>query len=320
MADRRKALVTGGAGFIGSHMVDRLLELEYQVVVMDNLSTGKIKNLDSAAVFHHTDITQPAMAEIIQREQPDLVFHMAAQTSVTESTKDPIGDANANVLGTLRLLEACRRVGVDKIIYSCTGGALYGDPETIPCMDDTALAPISPYGMSKWVAEQYLNFYHRLYRLNFTSLRYGNVFGPRQDPHGEAGVVAIFSRAMLEGTQPQIYGDGAQERDFISVADVVDANLAAIERGDGKHMNIATGEATSINRIFELLQGITGYKWDPLHAPQRAGEVYRISLDWFRASQELSWSPKVSLEEGLQKTVDYFKESMNTSNGASSSR
>jgi len=320
MADGRKALVTGGAGFIGSHMVDRLLELEYKVVVMDNLSTGKIKNLDSAAVFHHTDITQPAMAEIIQREQPDLVFHMAAQTSVTESTKDPIGDANANVLGTLRLLEACRRAGVDKIIYSCTGGALYGDPETIPCMDDAPLVPISPYGMSKWVAEQYLDFYHRLYRLNFTSLRYGNVFGPRQDPHGEAGVVAIFSRAMLEGTQPQIYGDGAQERDFISVADVVEANLAAIERGDGKHMNIATGEATSVNRIFELLQGITGYKWDPVHAPQRAGEVYRISLDWSRASQELGWSPKVSLEEGLQKTVDYFKESMNTSNGASSGR
>jgi UDP-glucose 4-epimerase len=320
MADGRKALVTGGAGFIGSHMVDRLLELEYKVVVMDNLSTGKIKNLDSAAVFHHTDITQPAMAEIIQREQPDLVFHMAAQTSVTESTKDPIGDANANVLGTLRLLEACRRAGVDKIIYSCTGGALYGDPETIPCMDDAPLVPISPYGMSKWVAEQYLDFYHRLYRLNFTSLRYGNVFGPRQDPHGEAGVVAIFSRAMLEGTQPQIYGDGAQERDFISVADVVEANLAAIERGDGKHMNIATGEATSVNRIFGLLQGITGYKWDPVHAPQRAGEVYRISLDWSRASQELGWSPKVSLEEGLQNTVDYFKESMNTSSGASSGR
>jgi len=192
MADGRKALVTGGAGFIGSHMVDRLLELDYKVVVMDDLSTGKIKNLDSAAVFHHTDITQPSMDEIVQREQPDLVFHMAAQTSVTQSTKDPIQDANANVLGTLRILEASRRVGVEKIIYSCTGGALYGDPESIPCMDDAPLAPISPYGMSKWVGEQYLDFYYRLYRLNFTSLRYGNVYGPRQDPHGEAGVVAIF--------------------------------------------------------------------------------------------------------------------------------
>ena len=318
MADGRTALVTGGAGFIGSHMVDRLLELDYKVVVMDNLSTGKIKNLNSKAVFHHTDLTQPAMADIIQREQPDLVFHMAAQTSVTQSTKDPIGDANTNVLGTLRVLEASRRVGVEKIIYSCTGGALYGDPETIPCPDDAAIIPVSPYGMSKWVAEQYLDFYYRQYRLNYTSLRYGNVYGPRQDPNGEAGVVAIFSQAMLEGKQPQIFGDGAQERDFISVFDVIDANLAAIDRGDGKAMNIATGEATSVNRIFELLRGITGYKWDPLHAPQRTGEVYRIALDSSRAAQELNWSPKIRLEDGLRMTVDYFRESMKlTGNPAS---
>jgi len=165
-----------------------------------------------------------------------------------------------------------------------------------------------------------LDFYYRLYRLNFTSLRYGNVYGPRQDPHGEAGVVAIFTQAMLEGKQPQIFGDGAQERDFISVSDVVDANLAAIERGDGRSMNIAAGEATSVNRIFELLQGITGYKWDPLHAPNRAGEVYRISLDSSRAKQELGWSPKISLEEGLQMTVDYFKESMGSTISSPSSR
>ena len=308
MADGKKALVTGGAGFIGSHMVDRLLELEYKVVVMDDLSTGKIKNMDSAAVFHHTDITQPAMDDIIQREQPDLVFHMAAQTSVTQSTKDPIKDANANALGTLRVIEASRRVGVEKIIYSCTGGALYGDPETTPSPETTPIAPASPYGMSKWVAEQYLGFYHRLYRLNFTSLRYGNVYGPRQDPHGEAGVVSIFTQAMLEGKQPQIFGDGTQERDFIAVSDVVDANLSAINRGDGESINIGTGKATSVNQIFELLQSITGYKWDPLHAPNRAGEVYRISLDSSRAKQELGWSPKIGLEEGLQMTVDYFKE------------
>ena len=311
MADGKTALVTGGAGFIGSHMVDRLLELDYHVVVMDNLSTGKIKNLNSRAVFHHTDITQPAMEEIIQREQPDLVFHLAAQTSVTQSTKDPIADTNANVLGTLRVIEASRRVGVDKVIYSCTGGALYGDPESIPCLDDAPIVPVSPYGMSKWVAEQYLDYYHRQYRLNYTSLRYGNVYGPRQDPHGEAGVVAIFSQAMLEGRQPEIFGDGTQERDFISVFDVVDANIAAIGRGDGKALNIANAEATSVNRIFELLRGITGYKWDPIHAPQRAGEVYRISLDWSRAAQELDWSPRVSLEEGLRLTVDYFRESGN---------
>ena len=312
MADGRTALVTGGAGFIGSHMVDRLLELDYKVVVMDDLSTGKIKNLNSGAVFHHTDITQPAMAEIIQREEPDLVFHMGAQTSVTQSTKDPIRDTDANVLGTLRVLEASRRVGVEKIIYSSTGGALYGNPETIPCPDDTTIAPVSPYGMSKWVAEQYMDFYYRQYRQNYTSLRYGNVYGPRQDPHGEAGVVAVFSLAMLEGKQPQIYGDGTQERDFVSVFDVVSANIAAIDRGDGKAMNIATAEVTSVNRIFELLRSITGYKWDPLHAPQRAGEVYRIALDWSRAARELDWSPKISLEDGLQMTVDYFRESINS--------
>ena len=310
MADGKKALVTGGAGFIGSHVVDRLLELEYKVVVIDNLSTGKIKNLDSKAVFHHADITQPILDDVIQREQPDLVFHLAAQTSVTHSTKEPFNDANSNVLGTLRVIEASRRAGVEKIVYSCTGGALYGDPETIPCLDETPIAPASPYGMSKWVAEQYLEYYYRLYRLNFTSLRYGNVYGPRQDPHGEAGVVSIFTQAMLEGKQPQIFGDGTQERDFIAVSDVVDANLAAINLGGGKSMNIGTGQATSIKRIFELLQSITGYKWDPIYGPDRSGEVYRISLDSSKAKLELDWSPVTNLQKGLETTVDYFKQSI----------
>ena len=310
MADGKKALVPGGAGFIGSHVVDRLLELEYKVVVIDNLSTGKIKNLDSKAVFHHADITQPILDDVIQRERPDLVFHLAAQTSVTHSTKEPFNDANSNVLGTLRVIEASRRAGVQKIVYSCTGGALYGDPETIPCLDETPIAPASPYGMSKWVAEQYLEYYYRLYRLNFTSLRYANVYGPRQDPHGEAGVVSIFTQAMLEGKQPQIFGDGTQERDFIAVSDVVDANLAAINRGGGKSMNIGTGQATSVKRIFELLQNITGYKWDPLYGPNRSGEVYRISLDSSKAKLELDWSPVTNLQEGLETTVDYFKQSI----------
>ena len=310
MVDGKKALVTGGAGFIGSHMVDRLLESGYEVAVIDDLSTGKIKNLDPTAVFHHANITEPATDSIIQNEQPDLVFHMAAQTSVTNSTKNPFKDANSNVLGTLRVIEASRRAGVEKIIYSCTGGALYGDPETIPCVDESPIAPASPYGMSKWVAEQYLEYYYRLYRLNFTSLRYGNVYGPRQDPYGEAGVVSIFTQAMLEGKQPQIFGDGTQERDFIAVSDVVDANLAAINRGDGKSMNIGSGDATSVKQIFELLQNITGYKWDPLYAPNRSGEVYRISLDSSRAQRELGWSPMTSLQEGLETTVGYFKRSI----------
>ena len=307
MADGKKALVTGGAGFIGSHMVDRLLELDYKVVVMDNLSSGKIKNLDSTAVFHHTDITQPAMVEIIQREQPDLVFHMAAQTSVTQSTKDPIADANTNVLGTLRVLEASRRAGVEKIIYSCTGGALYGDPETIPCLDDAPLAPVSPYGMSKWMAEKYLEFYYRQYRLNFTSLRYGNVYGPRQEAQGEAGVVAIFAQAMLEGHQPQIFGDGNQERDFVFVDDVVDANMLAMNKGNGGSFNIGTGEKTSINQIFEYLRSIIGYRWGPEHGPARHGDVYKISLDSSKAIRDLGWTPKMEMAEGLSQTVEYFR-------------
>ena len=306
MAEGRSALVTGGAGFIGSHMVDRLLEEGFRVVIIDDLSSGKLKNVNHHATFHHMSITRPALLEVFNREKPDLVFHMAAQSSVSRSTREPILDSEINVLGTLRLLDAARRVGVDKIIYSCTGGALYGDPISVPCSDDTPVVPVSPYGLSKYVAEQYLEFYQRQYLLNYTSLRYGNVYGPRQDPDGEAGVVAIFIAAMLKGSRPVIFGDGGQERDFVAVDDVVEANMAAIERGSGKAMNIATGELTSINRIFELLKEITGFRWDPGHAPARAGDVYRISLDCSLAAQELGWTPRTGLVEGLARTVEYM--------------
>ena len=310
MVDGNTALVTGGAGFIGSHMVDRLLELGYRVAVVDDLSSGKIKNLNRSATFYHSDITQPSTAEILSKEQPDLIFHMAAQTSVARSTKEPITDSSINVLGTIRLLEAARRAGVEKIIYSSTGGALYGNPETVPCPDDAPVEPVSPYGMSKFVAEQYLRYYYRQYRLNYTSLRYGNVYGPRQDPYGEAGVVAIFSTAMLEGKQPQIFGTGNQERDFVSVFDVIEANIAAIDRADGMEMNIATGQAVSINQIFSMLKEIIGYRWEALHGPSRAGDVYRISLECSRAAAVLNWTPKVELADGLADTVKYFRETM----------
>ena len=306
MVEGRSALVTGGAGFIGSHMVDRLLEEGFRVVIIDDLSSGKLKNVNHHATFHHMSITQPALREVFNREKPDLVFHMAAQSSVSRSTREPILDSEINVMGTLRLLDAARRTGVEKIVYSCTGGALYGDPISVPCSDDAPVAPISPYGMSKYIAEQYLEFYRRQYLLNYTSLRYGNVYGPRQDPDGEAGVVAIFISAMLKGSRPVIFGDGGQERDFIAVDDVVEANMAAIDRGNGKAMNIATGELTSINRIFELLKEITGFRWDPGHSPARAGDVYRISLDCSLAAQELGWTPRTGLVEGLTRTVEYM--------------
>jgi UDP-glucose 4-epimerase len=312
MAEGKTVLVTGGAGFIGSHLVDRLLELEYRVVVIDDLSGGKLKNLNPAASFHHVDITQPSAAEVFQHEQPDLVFHLAAQTSVSYSIRDPVKNSEANVTGTLRMLEAARRYGVEKFIYSSTGGALYGDPQVHPCPDDHPVMPLSPYGMSKYLGELYLEFYRRLYRINYTSLRYGNVYGPRQDPHGEAGVVAIFSQAMLEGKQPEIFGDGDQERDFVCVDDVVEANILAIKRGDGLAMNIGTGQKTSINRVFDLLKGIIGYRWEPLHGPARLGDVYQISLHSGTAERELGWKAQVDLEDGLRRTVEYFRQAVHS--------
>ena len=309
MAYRRTALVTGGAGFIGSHLVDRLVEENYRVVIVDDLSTGKLKNLNHDAVFHHTSITHPSLLDVMNREQPNVVFHLAAQSSVSRSVKDPILDNEVNVLGTLRLLEASRRSGVEKIVYSSTGGALYGEPEVVPCPDDAPVTPVSPYGMSKYMAEQYLDFYARQYLQNYTTLRYGNVYGPRQDPHGEAGVVAIFISGMLHGQRPRIFGDGNQTRDFVSVDDVVDANIAAIARGHRKALNVGTGQLTSVNELYQILMEITGYRWEAEHGPARAGDVYRISLDCSRAQEELGWTPRVSLAEGLARTVEYLRES-----------
>jgi UDP-glucose 4-epimerase len=308
MAYRRSALVTGGAGFIGSHLVDRLVDEGYRVVILDDLSTGKLKNLNHEATFHHLSIAQPTLMDVISRERPDLVFHLAAQSSVPRSVKDPILDNEVNVLGTLRLLEASRRAGVEKVIYSSTGGALYGEPEVVPCPDDAPVVPISPYGMSKYMGEQYLGFYSRQYRLNFTTLRYGNVYGPRQDPFGEAGVIAIFISAMLSGQRPRIFGDGNQTRDFVCVDDIVEANMAAIHRGHRSSLNIATGELTSVNQLYELLKETTGFRWDAEHGPARAGDVYRISLDCSRAQEELGWTPKTSLADGLARTVAYLRD------------
>ena len=308
MAYQRSAMVTGGAGFIGSHLVDRLVDENYRVIIVDDLSSGKLKNLNHRATFHHLSITQPSLLEVLNREKPDLVFHLAAQSSVPRSVKDPILDNEVNVLGTLRLLEAARRAGVGKVIYSSTGGALYGEPEQVPCPDDAPVAPISPYGMSKFMAEQYLEFYSRQYRLNFTTLRYGNVYGPRQDPYGEAGVIAIFISAMLSGQRPRIFGDGNQRRDFVCVDDIVDANMAAIFRGHRRAMNVATGQLTSVNELYEILKDITGFRWEAEHGPARAGDVYRISLDCSLAQNELGWTPKTDLAEGLAQTVQFMKE------------
>ncbi len=299
-------LVTGGAGFIGSHLVDRLLSLGHRVVVVDDLSTGRLHNLNKRATFYHCSVTYPGLEEIIEREQPDIVNHHAAQISVAQSVKDPVKDAEINIHGTLRLIELARRNGVEKVIFPSSGGTVYGEPQYVPCDEKHPINPISPYALSKHVAEEYLQLYHHTYRLDYVTLRYGNVYGPRQDPHGEAGVIAIFAKAMLEGKRPRIYGTGEQERDFIYVDDVIDANILAMEEGHGEY-NVGTGQGTSVNRIFETLKGIIKYRWEPVYGPARLGEVFKIFLNSSSLRKQLEWAPRVSLEDGLARTVEYFR-------------
>ena len=308
----KTVLVTGGAGFIGSHLVDRLLSLGHRVVVVDDLSTGRLRNLNKGATFYHSSITHPGLDEIFAREQPAVVSHHAAQISVANSVRDPAKDAEVNIQGTLRLVELSRKYGVEKVIFSSSGGTIYGEPRYHPCDENHPIDPLSPYALSKHVAEEYLGLYHHTYRLNYVILRYGNVYGPRQDPHGEAGVVAIFTLAMLEGKQPRIYGTGEQERDFICVDDVVDANVLAMEGGQGEY-NIGTGQGTSVNRVFELLKGIVKYKWSPVYGPARTGEVFKISLDYSKFEKAFGWTPKVSLEEGMKRTVEFFRDTPRSS-------
>ena len=306
---QKTVLVTGGAGFIGSHLVDRLISLGHRVVVVDDLSSGRLHNLDRAAVFYHTSINNPSVEEIVRNEQPDIIAHHAAQVSISESVRDPIRDAEINIQGTLRLIEISRRFGVGKFIFASSGGALYGEPDQNPCSEQHPVRPISPYGLSKFSAEGYLGMYHNIYRLPYVALRYGNVYGPRQDPHGEAGVVAIFARAMLEGKQPRIFGSGLQERDFIYVDDVIDANIAAMDEGQGEY-NVGTGAATSVSQIFDMLKGILKYKWTPTFGPAKPGEVFSISLDSTKLQREMGWMPKLSLEQGLAQTVDHLRSAL----------
>lgn len=313
MAELPKALVTGGAGFIGSHLVDRLLSEGYEVAIIDDLSTGNLRNLNPGATFYHTGITQSAVEEVFSREQPDLLFHLAAKVSVTHSSQHPVENAEANIIGTLKLLDTARRVGLEKVIFASTGGAIYGNPDENPCNEKTPAAPISPYGLSKLMAEQYIELFHRLYRLNYANLRYGNVFGPRQNPEGEAGVIPIFIHTMVNGNQPKIFGDGSQERDFVYVDDIVEANMLAIHGGANRTLNIGSGEGTSISSLYDLLRSELGYSHDAEHRPRRPGEVHQVTLDSSQARETLGWSPQVSLQEGLRRTVEYYGNEVSTS-------
>ncbi|HEV2141596.1 MAG TPA: NAD-dependent epimerase/dehydratase family protein [Candidatus Dormibacteraeota bacterium] len=305
-----KILVTGGAGFIGSHVVDAYVTAGHEVAVLDNLSTGREENVNPGARLHRVDVRDLALVQdVIAGFKPDVVSHHAAQSEVPKSVADPGYDAQVNLVGGLNILRACVDNSVRKVIFSSTGGALYGEPDIVPADEDHPIRPLSPYGTSKAAFELYLKMFERTFRLNFTTLRYANIYGARQDFFAEEGrVIAIFASRMIEGKPVTVDGDGDQSRDMLHVGDVAMANLAALERGDGGTYHISTGVPVSINDLFRKLSILTEYRLEPRFGPARKGDVYRIALDNTRAKDELGWEPRIQLEEGLQLTVDYFRE------------
>lgn len=302
-----KVLVTGGAGFIGSHVVDAYIELGHEVVIIDDLSTGRFENVNPSAKFYKMDIQDPGVAELFKEEKFDIVNHHAAQMDIRKSVTDPLYDARVNILGTLNLLQNSIQNGLKKFIFISSGGAVYGEQEAFPANEEHPTRPLSPYGVTKLTAEKYLHFYATTYALNYTILRYANVFGPRQNPEGEAGVVAIFASKLLTGQQPIINGDGYQKRDFVYVGDVVRANVKALNYSENNIFNLGTAKETDINQIFKLLNNITGDKAKKVHGPAKPGEQLRSVIDCTRAQKLLGWQPEISLEEGLKMTVEFFK-------------
>jgi UDP-glucose 4-epimerase len=300
-----RALVTGGAGFIGSHIVDLLIAEGHDVSVVDDLSTGKLRNLNPEARFFELDIRSPELGRVLHEERPEVVFHQAAQSSVKVSTDDPRHDADVNVVGLVNLLEACAASGTRKVVFA-SSGATYGNPRYLPMDENHPQAPESPYGITKFVSEHYLRYYAQDRGVAFTALRYGNVYGPRQDPHGEAGVVAIFTNLLLQRKVPTIHWDGKQTRDYVCVEDVARANLAAATRGDGGCYCIGTGVGTSVNWLHGALCDIIGVDFEPKRAPRRSGDLRHAYFDCDMAEKDLGWRPKVELREGLARTAAWF--------------
>ena len=305
-----KVLVTGGAGFIGSHLVDRLILEGHDSVVVDNLVTGKRRNINRAARFYKMDVQSWRLERVFRNERPNVVMHLAAQMDVRKSVEDPMFDAQVNVLGTLNVLQQAVKHGVRKVIFSSSGGAIYGEQETYPAPETHVLKPLSPYGLSKLCGEQYLSYFQRVSGLQAVSLRYANVYGPRQDPEGEAGVVAIFIQKMLNNEQAVINGNGRQTRDFVFVDDVVEANLAMMGQETQGTYNVGTGVETSINDLYRILVQHTGSTCKEMHGPAKKGEQARSVIDCTKLRQEVSWEPKADLSEGLKKTVEYFRARM----------
>ena len=301
-------LVTGGAGFIGSHLVDRLVMEGHEAVVVDNLATGKRRNINRAARFYKMDIQSWRLERVFRNERPNVVMHLAAQMDVRKSVEDPMFDAQVNVLGTLNVLQQAVRHGVRKVIFSSSGGAIYGEQEIYPAPEVHVTKPLSPYGLSKLCGEQYLSYYQRVSGLQAVSLRYANVYGPRQDPEGEAGVVAIFIQKMLNNEQAVINGNGRQTRDFVFVDDVVEANLAMMGQETQGTYNVGTGVETSINDLFRILIQHTNSTCKEIHGPAKKGEQARSVIDNTKLRHEISWEPRADLSDGLKKTVEYFRE------------
>jgi len=303
-----KVLVTGGAGFIGSHVADRLIAAGHEVAVVDDLSTGHREFVNPRATPHVIDIRSPKLSEVFEAERPEAVIHHAAQAEVRRSVEDPALDAAINIGGTLNLLTCCRRYKIARVVYAGTGGAVYGDTAVLPTPEDHPTRPASPYGISKLIAEQYLACWGALYGVGGIALRYANVFGPRQNPLGEAGVVAIFSHRILRGEPITINGDGEQTRDYVYVEDVAEANLRALERTDVTGtVNLGTGIETSVNALLRRLEAVAGVKAEAHHASPKPGEQRRSVLDASAAKRILGWTPQVTLDEGLRRTLAYFK-------------
>jgi UDP-glucose 4-epimerase len=308
-------LVTGGAGFIGSNLADRLLAEDHRVVAVDDLSTGRIANLGEARgygkayTFFNMDVRADGLLPLFERHKPEVVFHLAAQAGVRPSLDDPMHDASVNLMGTLNVVECAIKVGTRKVIYAASGGTIYGEPRRIPAKETAAQSshPLSPYGISKKAALDYLGFYQRYRGMDYTACALANVYGPRQDPHGEAGVVSIFASTMLAGGTPTIFGDGNQTRDYVFIDDVVHAFVQAIDRGSGKLVNIGTGLETSVNGLYRLLADIIGFDGEPAHGSLPPGELRRSALDISIASSALAWKPWTHLEDGLAETVAYLK-------------
>jgi UDP-glucose 4-epimerase len=300
-----KILVTGGAGFIGGHVVDAYVSRGHRVTVVDNLATGQTRNLDPRARLIKVDIREASLAKVFKRGRFDVVNHHAAQVDVRKSVNDPTFDASVNIVGLINLLELSRLHKIKKFIFAASGGTYYGECAR-PAQEDFPPQPLSPYGVSKLAGEHYVRTYGTLHGLKFTVLRYGNVYGPRQDPHGEAGVVAIFCQRLLSGETAFIYGNGTQQRDYVFVRDVARANVAALSKAHGESVNIGTGQATDVNRLFQILSDCHGKTFSVKHKPPRNGELFRSVLNVSKAARMLGWKPTVSLREGLTETYRHI--------------